>query len=374
MQSKFKKINVSACMLATCIVAILTLTAAIPTAEVSADEVEYDQDLGQFYSFTVQFVFSGSQAETISWDFGDGSEASTEWNPRHEFAAIGTYYVTQTLTNSYNGGSTTVSTYKVQIMGFPSISFESNGGSAIESIQQTAYNVTATEPTQPTKDGYVFGGWYKDAELTSAMDWSAGVTRSMTLYASWTEESEIVYNTVTFDGNGVPGIPQIEVEHGQSMTVPDCDLVNYGYRFAGWLYDGVTYNPGDTLVINSDITMTVIWEIYEPEQFYTVTFDVAGIAVDIPNAQAVASGETVIEADCVVELEGYDLVWLLDGEVYDFSSAVTSDITLTLSATQHPVQDEDDRDSHEFAKIALILLAVILGIILLAVVLAHVIA
>lgn len=370
MQSKSKKINMSACMLATCIVAILTLTVVIPTAEVSADEVEYDQDLGAFYSYTVQFVFSGSQAETISWDFGDGSEASTEWNPRHEFASTGTYYVIQTLTNSYNGGSTTVSTYKVQIMGFPSIVFESNGGSAVESIQQTAYNVTAAEPAEPTKDGYVFGGWYTDEGLTTEMDWSSGIIRPMTLYASWTEESETIYNTVSFDvDGGSVTISNQTVEQGLSITLPEYDGEKEGYYFVEWALNGIRYSPGDSLTVDRDMIFIAVWEADEPIQYYTVYFDASDFFIEIenPDAQTVASGGHI--TDPGLTLEGYDLVWLLDGEEYDFSSAVTSDIVLTLSATEHST--EDDRNSHEFAKIALIVLAVILIVILLAIVLTH---
>lgn len=151
----------------------------------NATDPDYDQNLGKFYSYTVQFVFTGSDAQSIDWNFGDGSAHSTEFHPSHVYAATGTYYVTQTVTNTV-GSSTAV--YRAEIMGFPLIFLDSTGGSSVESIQQTAYNVIASSPSEPTRSGYVFAGWYTDETCESTFDWTAGVTESRTLYAKWTSD------------------------------------------------------------------------------------------------------------------------------------------------------------------------------------------
>jgi PKD repeat protein len=57
-----------------------------------------DNPLG-FAPLTVQFTDESKFATSWSWDFGDGSEASTEQNPVHEYTAVGTYTVTLTVTN-----------------------------------------------------------------------------------------------------------------------------------------------------------------------------------------------------------------------------------------------------------------------------------
>ena len=49
------------------------------------------------------------------------------------------------------------------------------------------YNTAASEPTDPTKTGYTFAGWYADEELTTAYDFATPVTADTTLYAKWTE-------------------------------------------------------------------------------------------------------------------------------------------------------------------------------------------
>lgn len=62
--------------------------------------------------------------------------------------------------------------------------FEVNGGSQIESIVSTDGKVT--EPTTPTKDGYAFGGWFKDEALTDDFDFANDtISGDTTLYASW---------------------------------------------------------------------------------------------------------------------------------------------------------------------------------------------
>ena len=147
-----------------------------------AETIDYDKDLGQFWSYTVQFIFDGSSAQTISWDFGDGSEPSTEFNPRHEFPSTGVYMVTQTTVNTVGE---TVEHYRVEIMGFPHVTLVYCNGSENGIIQQTAYNVAAEKPADPSRDGYDSTGWFTDEGCTQAYDWDTTVKSPVTLYAGW---------------------------------------------------------------------------------------------------------------------------------------------------------------------------------------------
>jgi len=47
------------------------------------------------------------------------------------------------------------------------ITFESNGGSSVTAITQGA-GTAVTAPTNPTKSGFTFGGWFSDSALTTA--------------------------------------------------------------------------------------------------------------------------------------------------------------------------------------------------------------
>lgn len=51
-------------------------------------------------------------------------------------------------------------------------------------------NAPVSCPPFPTKDGYVFNGWYTSSALTEPYDFSTPVTGHKTLYAGWLAESE----------------------------------------------------------------------------------------------------------------------------------------------------------------------------------------
>lgn len=69
------------------------------------------------------------------------------------------------------------------------VTFDSNGGSEVV-MKFADMGGTITEPTVPTKEKAVFGGWYQDAGLNDAWDFIADpVTRDIELYAKWVEDA-----------------------------------------------------------------------------------------------------------------------------------------------------------------------------------------
>jgi len=69
------------------------------------------------------------------------------------------------------------------------VTFESNGGSAVTAITGISDGALISAPAAPTKTGFDFAGWYHDVELTN--DWvfeTDLVTANITLYAKWTEK------------------------------------------------------------------------------------------------------------------------------------------------------------------------------------------
>ena len=82
-------------------------------------------------------------------------------------------------------------TYTVERI-YSTVTFNSVNGSAVEA-QSIEYGQTATAPTNPTRDGYTFDGWYTDTGYTTKWNFSNdAVTKDITLYAKW--------NKITTDG------------------------------------------------------------------------------------------------------------------------------------------------------------------------------
>lgn len=69
------------------------------------------------------------------------------------------------------------------------ITFDSKGGSAVQPIKASA-GAAITAPTDPTKDGFVFAGWYESTDGGTTLSDTAFIfsympARVFTLYAKW---------------------------------------------------------------------------------------------------------------------------------------------------------------------------------------------
>ena len=75
------------------------------------------------------------------------------------------------------------------------VTFNTGEGSAVDA-QVVADGAKATKPADPTRDGFVFAGWYADANLKSPYDFSMSVSEDLTLYAKWVKGSYVVDGVV----------------------------------------------------------------------------------------------------------------------------------------------------------------------------------
>ena len=128
------------------------------------------------------------------------------------------------------------------------VTFDSDGGSSV-ATQEVKYNHAATEPDDPTKSHYVFGGWYKGTEL---YDFDEPVLVDITLKAKWTPESY----TVTFDSDGGSAVPAQTVVYNETATEPE-DPTKEDKVFDGW-YNGASEFDFAT-AITENTTLTAHW-------------------------------------------------------------------------------------------------------------------
>lgn len=170
---------------------IILFSIAIVSDNSSADPV-FDEDKGSFWSMAVTVWYNPSQgsdpADSVTWDFGDGTApvtVSPYESVRHVYAATGVYYISQTATNMI-GSNTAV--YKINILGYPTVTYVFGHEINDTVIQQTSYNVTAGSVAIPDVEGFTFDGWYTDSGLTAKYTFQ-GITQPTTLYAKWIDDS-----------------------------------------------------------------------------------------------------------------------------------------------------------------------------------------
>lgn len=66
------------------------------------------------------------------------------------------------------------------------VTYDTLGGTQVESVR--VMHGETLSPETPTREGYIFGGWYLDRECRYAWNIETDpVTDSMTLYAKWVE-------------------------------------------------------------------------------------------------------------------------------------------------------------------------------------------
>ncbi|BBI36704.1 InlB B-repeat-containing protein [Cohnella abietis] len=153
---------------------------------------------------------------------------------------------------TFTMGASNVTLYAMWTINTYTVSFNSNGGSA-KSDQPVDYNSTATKPTDPTRSGYTFGGWYSDSGLETPFDFTnTPITASKTLYAKWTANT----HTVTFNSNGGSAVGSQTVNDNSKATKPT-DPTRSGYTFGGWYSDSGLETPFDFTSTPITVNMTL---------------------------------------------------------------------------------------------------------------------
>ena len=221
-----------------------------------------------------------------------------------------------------NSGTEITTTY--------TITFNTNGGSSVDSIKVNA-GAKATKPADPTKDGFVFKGWYSNSGLTISFDFTNAINENITLYAKWEEASTPVTTyTVTFNSNGGTEVLSQTVNSGSKVTKP-ADPTKEGYTFKGWFKNEALTEAYDfNLDVTSTFTLYAKWEeTTTPVTTYTVTFNSNGGTEVL--SQTVNSGSKVTKPADPTK-EGYTFKgWFKNEaltEAYDFNLDVTSTFTL----------------------------------------------
>ena len=112
-----------------------------------------------------------------------------------------------------------------------SVTYNSQGGSAVTSGSTTTGGSLSTSPGTPTLVGYTFNGWFTATSGGTAITfpYTHGQTSNFTLYAQWTANAL----TVSFDPQGGSTISNGATTTGGTVSNPG-NPSQGGYTFNGW--------------------------------------------------------------------------------------------------------------------------------------------
>lgn len=206
----------------------------------------------------------GSIVETRSGKTGDVISVSGVSYPLAEHQSITGWCTDTALTKPVNNvtlENSNIDLYAKVETGYW-ITFESNGGSYVEPMFFAA-NTTAQKPSDPTRPGFAFGGWFTDAALTSVANF-AQIKVSTKLYAKWTERTDVQYTVQHMienaDNDGY-SLKETETKRGQTGALT---------RATANKYDGFTAQTITQETIQGDGSTMV--KVYYKRNVYSVTF------------------------------------------------------------------------------------------------------
>jgi uncharacterized repeat protein (TIGR02543 family) len=235
----------------------------------------------------------------------NGSSISTPTEPTKSGSTFSGWSVTNsgsTLTFPYTPATfSDLTLYAIWITPPFTVTFDSNGGTAVAN-QSTTAGGTLTEPSAPTKSGYIFMGWTKkDGDPAVNFPFTHGASSNFTLYAIW-----INSYTITFDSRGGNSVSPITVLIGASTAAPTPPIRDT-YTFNGWW----TEVSGGTQIVfpytpSENITLRAQWL----PNFFSVVFDSQGGSV-LNSIQL--STNSLIDTPTASIRSGYRLLgWSLD--------------------------------------------------------------
>ncbi|MCW3785252.1 InlB B-repeat-containing protein [Plebeiibacterium sediminum] len=199
-----------------------------------------------------------------------------------------------------------------------SVTFNVDGGSSVENqyfLEGETYKITV--PTEPTRDGYIFDGWYSDEACINVMDFSTAVGVNTTVYAKWNgiknELNTLISDAKTLlSGGTATGQSYLEAQITIAQEVVDNTAATI---------EEVT-NAFDTLSDAINVYQDV--NIYSLQvndvdlngfssTVYDYTYDFATGAI-IPDVSAVGSDAATIDITQITEIPGTATVVLTSGD------------------------------------------------------------
>lgn len=151
---------------------------------------------------------------------------------------------------------------------FCKVSVNLNNGSQMKIEKTPVSEGKIISPATPVREGYTFGGWYKESACIIKWDFGTSViTGDIAIYAKWT----INKFTITYNSQGGSTINPVTVDYADHLIKP-ADPVRNGYIFGGWYRESSCINEWrfSSHIVTTEFILYAKWTLIEitSETFY----------------------------------------------------------------------------------------------------------
>jgi len=212
------------------------------------------------------------------------------------------------------------------------ITFDSNGGTYVNGVA-VEKGATLTAPTAPTRDWYTFSGWYSDAGLSTAWNFSSAVNADTTLYAKWTE----IFATHVRDYRAATFA---DVPLGTGLAVDSYTLPGFNDEsFMAFLQGTLNSALGGTITA---FTETINGNAYPTTRALSSTFSISLENEDLTIVQQNESDPETMNELLDITIDHLDL---------EMKAEVSDLLELLETAADMPLTEDDKPDLEEIADI-----------------------
>ncbi len=226
-------------------------------------------------------------------------------------------------------------------------------GSDDATIVETRYftDVSISTFVKPTRRGYTFVGWYKEATLETAAADFRMAAQDEAFYAKWSLDTYTV--TVELNGGTADGdIPSTYTVEDSACVLPD--VTKKGYTFVGWTMNGdeTKADKIDPSEITGNVTLTAQFtvnkynltfntssnDVRDGECKVTFVYGKPGTFGNIEKTVTVKKGEKVSAPEQSTYTQGLIRGWYTADKYYDYASDYEAGEYFDFNST--PIYDD----------------------------------
>lgn len=231
------------------------------------------------------------------------------------------------------------------------VSFNTNGGSSISDIN-VAEGDKIEEPTEPTKNGFVFDGWYLSDTEETPFDFNLPIYQDTVLYAKWiSEENFSGTRNVTFVLNdGSKEVYDFKTVPVNKKVVSPQEPKRDGYVFTGWFMEPAMLTKFSfSTRIKNDLVLYAGWESNSADGMVSSRSEGGGTIYSITNISIEnlkASTTINTNEQSVLVLRFYDeeteaLIGTISALTPEYCEIDTVDISINFALPAHFVVTAD---------------------------------